>query len=371
MATPKNVFVQLLKLVIAHISKYAKGQKNSKEPLSEIRRDVEQRFVVQVLDMLDEVPGAQCIEHQALFVIGYYHQSSANRPPLQEPVNPHIIPSEGEAVVISRRAANELHASPAYHAGRLLAVCQQIQDLAAPDVGTTYVDSYFSAASTNPSILCRVWNVARHRLKQIGHWGTRKELEDLATRIVVQFGDAWPSEHNLHDQSLFQLGYFQQRAALPHPDGKRRYRTNDGQSVKSYGEKFIADTLSSLGVGYRYEESILAPDEREASGQRPMSPDFAVRSADGERTLYIEYCGLRGDPTYDKHWSMKARNYRNMGARTITDIETDGVKGEFALLELTPVDVRDGDAIKRQIVEAIELALGDAECHAAAEQTPF
>ncbi len=371
MATPRDVFVPLLKLAIAHISKCAKGQKNSKKTLAEIRSDVEQRFVVQILEMIDEVPGFQSIEHQALFVIGYYHQSSANRPQLQESVDTQITPLEGEAVVIARRGANELHPSPAYHAGRLLAVCQQIQDLAAPNVGTTYVDSYFSAASTNPAILCRVWNVARHRLKQIGHWGTRKELEDLATRIVVQFGDAWPSEHTLHDQSLFQLGYFQQRAAIPHNSGNRRYLTNDGQSVKSYGEKFIADTLFSLGIGYRYEESILAPDEREASGQRAMSPDFAVLSVDGERTLYIEYCGLRGDTTYDKHWSMKARNYRAMGARTITDISADGARGELALLELVPEDVRDGHAVRCQIIEAIELALGDAEPHAAAEPTPF
>lgn len=371
MGTPQAVFVQLLKLGVAHISKVAKQQKSDEKsgrgPLADVRANAEQMYVTNMLDCISELPTHLNLDQQAWFLLGYYQQSQHNLGNRPEDLSS----SKGKTLMVEQRGANELHESPAYHAGRLLAVCQQIQDLADPDVGTTYVDSYFSAASTNPTILSRVWKIARHRLKQITHRGTRRELEDLATRIVVRFKDGWPQFNTIHDQGLFQLGYFQQRAYLPHSDFRKPYLANDGQAVKSYGEKLVADTLLDLGIAYEYETQIMAPDEREASGQRAMDPDFTVHSLDGKRTLYIEYCGLRGVANYDRSWSAKARNYRHMKARTISEIATDGQVAELALLELAPEHVRDAQNVRNLILEAVELALGDAKPHPAAEMTPF
>ncbi len=369
MGTPAIAFVQLLKLVIPHISKFSKQRKESQpsRKLTEIRTDAERHFVVDLIDRIPSMPTHLTLVDQGWFILGYYQQNAANR----DNNSNSSITLEGGPAMQEKRGANELHESPAYHAGRLLAVCQQIQDLADSDVGSTYVDSYFSAACSNPSILCRVWKIARHRLKQISHWGTRKELEDLATRVVTRFEDGWPTAHTLSDQSFFQLGYFQQRAYLPHPDARKPYLTDDGQAVKSYGEKLIADILSVSEVAYRYEEQIMAPDERAESGERAMTPDFTVRSQSGGRTLYIEYCGLRGDETYDKSWSAKARNYRKLGAKTVSEIEADGKPADLALLELRPEDVRDAFNVKRLIIGAIQTALGDAEQRVGGASTPF
>ncbi len=269
---------------------------------------------------------------------------------------------------------DELRKSDAYHAGRLLAVCQQIQFLANPDVGVTYVDSFFSAASANPDlILPRVWNIARRRLRQISDYGTRKELEDLANRAVSSFEKAWPSRLMLKRQGEFQLGYFHQRACIPTP-GLRRYLTNRGNSVQSYGEKLIADILDRNGIPFKYDcdARITVPDESKESGKNKLDPDFAIHSTAGDRHLYIEYCGMRGDEKYDQQWEYKAARYRKLKARTLKDVETDGVVTEHSYFEIVPEDLRNANNLEQLIVQAVRCVLGeDVISNLAVEATPF
>jgi len=279
----------------------------------------------------------------------------------------------GKHVTINQ-GLDELRKSDAYHAGRLLAVCQQIQLLANPDVGVTYVDSFFSSASTNPDlILPRVWNIARRRLRQIADYGTRNELEDMANRAVSSFENAWPSRLMLKRQGEFQLGYFHQRACIPTP-GLRRYLTIQGISVQSYGEKLIADILDRNGIpfAYDFDARITVPDVSKESGKNKLDPDFAIHSTAGERHLYIEYCGKRGDEVYDKQWVYKAARYRKLKARTLKDVETDGVVTEHTYCEIIPEDLRNTKNLEKLIVQAVRRVVGeDVVFKLAAEATPF
>jgi DNA helicase-4 len=70
-----------------------------------------------------------------------------------------------------------------------------------------------------------------------------------------------------------------------------------GHSVRSGGEKLIANTLFSHDVYYRYEEA------RRVAG-KTLRPDFTVYR-DGKPAAVIEYFGLTGDREYDRNATQK------------------------------------------------------------------
>lgn len=264
-----------------------------------------------------------------------------------------------------RSPVNEFHPESEYHAGRLLAVCQHIQDLAGGDVGRTYVDSYFAAACTNPSfILPVVWRTARRRLRQIEDWKVRREVEGLATRLVCHFEGTWPKGGRLKKAADFQLGFFHQRAELPFRDTRRRIATAGGTTVKSYGEKLIADILWTHGITALYEEKLTVPDLSKETGLTQLEPDFTVRSRDGLQTLYIEYCGLLGNKKYDKEWDDKRSRYKKLGAKLLQDVRVNRQASDDApipahtLMQILPMDVRNSETLKNQILEAVALITG-------------
>ena len=82
-------------------------------------------------------------------------------------------------------ALDEYHPSAAYHCGRLLSVFQHVQDLTDGRVGSTYVSRFYTAASTTPcSILPRVWNTARHRLRAIPSMRLRTDIEGFWSAVT-------------------------------------------------------------------------------------------------------------------------------------------------------------------------------------------
>ena len=78
--------------------------------------------------------------------------------------------------------------------------------------------------------------------------------------------------------------------------------TLNGERVKSYGEKVIANTLFEYGVKYEYERSF------PWNGVN-YRPDFTILSpaegTHGSNRLVIEYFGLAGEPDYDAMSSEK------------------------------------------------------------------
>jgi CRISPR-associated protein Csd1 len=108
-------------------------------------------------------------------------------------------------------------ADPAYVAGRIFAVLEQIQQDANLDqkLNTTYGDRYFSGAVLNPrAAITSGRRDAKAWLKKLRRQGTahyrERELDDLFALIDPHVG--LPGRATLLQQSQFLLGYHQQRA---------------------------------------------------------------------------------------------------------------------------------------------------------------
>ncbi len=90
----------------------------------------------------------------------------------------------------------------------------------------------------------------------------------------------------------------------------------NGEYVKSYGEKLIANTLFEHGVEYRYEST------HRWNGTN-YRPDFQIFSEG--RKIVVEYFGLEGDPDYDEMSSEKRKYW--------------AAKNGWDFLEFTPSDI--------------------------------
>jgi CRISPR-associated protein Csd1 len=107
---------------------------------------------------------------------------------------------------------NEEHPNPAYHCGRLMAVYADLQYAALGDVGAGVVQRYYAAASTTPAlILGRLSRGSQFHLNKLdtglAHW-----YEQCLAAIWGQIKDQAPVTLTLEEQSLFALGYYQQKA---------------------------------------------------------------------------------------------------------------------------------------------------------------
>lgn len=111
---------------------------------------------------------------------------------------------------------------PAYLLGRLMAVMEKAQQEAISDANATVVDRAYGAASATPAtVMPRLLRGVRHHLSKIrGEGQTRGKgvwFEKLLDEICSKFPDpasAFPTSLNLHEQGLFALGYYHQRAEL-------------------------------------------------------------------------------------------------------------------------------------------------------------
>ncbi|MFF4772552.1 type I-C CRISPR-associated protein Cas8c/Csd1 [Microtetraspora fusca] len=121
-------------------------------------------------------------------------------------------------------ALNPDHHQPAYLAGRIFAVLEDIQLSAvraggdqAPNV--TFTDRYFSRAVTSPAVAlvagrrdARAWLKRMRRDKPAWAYRAEERLDDLFAQLAAAGGI--PHGAVLADQAAFILGYHQQRAAM-------------------------------------------------------------------------------------------------------------------------------------------------------------
>ena len=106
----------------------------------------------------------------------------------------------------------------------------------------------------------------------------------------------------------------------------------NGEYVKSYGEKSIANTLFENGISYRYESNL-------KWNGRNYRPDFTIPIRPGEG-IVIEYFGLKGDPDYDEQSQAKRDFWQS--------------REGWTLLEYTPRDIASGpDAFAAQLLGAL------------------
>lgn len=128
-------------------------------------------------------------------------------------------PKKGEGYMKS--FLNEEHPSVAYQCGRLMAVLADLQYDALGDVGANVVQRYYAAASTTPAlVLGRLTRTSQFHLNKLEgglpHW-----FEERIAGIWGRIKDGVPKTLTLEEQTLFALGYYQQKAARKAQSGTR------------------------------------------------------------------------------------------------------------------------------------------------------
>jgi len=110
---------------------------------------------------------------------------------------------------------NEDHPSAAYQCGRLMALLADLQYAALGDVGAGVIQRYYAAASTTPGlVLGRLVRLAQSHVgklikdnKNRAYW-----FDQQIATVHGKVKDFIPSTLSLSEQSLFALGYYQQKA---------------------------------------------------------------------------------------------------------------------------------------------------------------
>jgi len=119
---------------------------------------------------------------------------------------------------IMKPELNQDYQSPAYQSGRMLAVLGSIQQSALGDVNAGLVQRYYTSASTTPKLVIgRLIQMSQHHLDKLGKdkkglaiW-YEQQLADIMARINIE---QIPTVLNLEGQTLFALGYYQQKAHM-------------------------------------------------------------------------------------------------------------------------------------------------------------
>lgn len=110
---------------------------------------------------------------------------------------------------------NKEHPSPAYQTGRLLAVLAAIQNTALGDVGAGVVQRYYASASSTPALVVgRLMRNAQYHLDKIDSKGLVYWYEQQIAEIMTRLGNGLPATLTLEGQTLFALGYYQQKAEM-------------------------------------------------------------------------------------------------------------------------------------------------------------
>lgn len=100
-----------------------------------------------------------------------------------------------------------------YVLGRLFSVLENIQQQANPGINTTIRDKYFNSACSMPDAIFPVLiNLAQKHLKKIkgNGMGIYVNLEKQLSSLMNLITEEYPKHLDLHDQGIFQLGYYHQ-----------------------------------------------------------------------------------------------------------------------------------------------------------------
>jgi len=105
---------------------------------------------------------------------------------------------------------------PAYHCGRLLAVLEEAQREAIPNLSATLVDRFYGSASSAPaSVFGTLLHGTRPHLAKLerDRPGVYHAIERRLEEVLAAISPAgFPTTLTLQDQGLFALGYYHQRA---------------------------------------------------------------------------------------------------------------------------------------------------------------
>lgn len=125
----------------------------------------------------------------------------------------------------------------------------------------------------------------------------RDQIRDL---MLAHFREDWERIVDGHFELTID-DFLAYRRALPR-------ESLNGDFVKSFGERQIANALFEHGIDYKYERN------RRWNGVN-YRPDFTIAAADGG--IAIEYFGLKGDPDYDDSSDAKRAYWANQEGWTL------------------------------------------------------
>jgi len=110
---------------------------------------------------------------------------------------------------------NEQSTIPAYALGRLFAVLEKVQQEAIGNVNASIKDRYFTSACASPaSVFPVLLRLSQHHISkaEFGYASDRR-IQDILGLLDVEKNPI-PSHLSLHEQGVFVLGYYHQRAAF-------------------------------------------------------------------------------------------------------------------------------------------------------------
>lgn len=130
----------------------------------------------------------------------------------------------------------------AYACGRLLAVLETIQyEALGRGIGATIIDRYFGSASSAPaSVFPRLVRGAQPHLSKLRRerehvfYALDRRLQDILAEVQPTF----PRILTLHDQGLFALGYYHQKA-------EQRHAINEARAAKAAANGGIPGAVES------------------------------------------------------------------------------------------------------------------------------
>jgi hypothetical protein len=147
-------------------------------------------------------------------------------------------------------------------------------------------------------------------------------LIERDTAVLEALRNPQASDTLLRNSNLFVLAV--------RPESVERYyaahlihRTATKILVRSKSEVIVADTLTRLGVSYKYEEKL--PSRSNPKDFR--LPDFTV-SYEGD-TFYWEHLGMLSVPSYREQWEQKRKWYEENGYLDQVITSEDGPDGSI------------------------------------------
>ena len=113
-------------------------------------------------------------------------------------------------------ALNEECKSPAYVAGRVFAVLEEIQEKANPGINSTIKDRYFNSACATPGVVFPIlMKLKNSHIRKLDSKGMQIYFEQKLTELegmleIQEDGTIWPKRLSLEEQGAFILGYYHQ-----------------------------------------------------------------------------------------------------------------------------------------------------------------
>ena len=113
-------------------------------------------------------------------------------------------------------ALNEDCKIPAYVAGRVFAVLEEIQEKANPGINSTIKDRYFNSACATPGVVFPIlMKLKNSHIRKLDSKGMQIYFEQKLTELegmleIQEDGTIWPKRLSLEDQGAFILGYYHQ-----------------------------------------------------------------------------------------------------------------------------------------------------------------